>query len=1476
MWTISVRPSRDSGLAPVDVLVRAQPDATVLDLAGALGRHLRPDGAGLLVVPVENGTSWPADRKLGECGLRPGTLLDVATVPASWAHRPGIPGRRRAMARVVSGPDTGLVVPVSGDSATIGRDPGCTVVLTDPLISRVHARVLLTPTPVVVDDGSAHGTSVDGVQVRRPTPLRWGAPVELGDTSVVLEPVGDQEHGAAVLRPPRFGEPLREDTLDVPSPPTRNDYHMPIWAMMLMPLAMAIGMLFSSRSGYGMLYLVIAPFAMAGTHFFQQRMDKKRYERQLAAWREDFEEILDQLDLHNAAQRERAFDDHPDFAVLPRRVLTGHPALWNRRSADPDFLSYRIGLGPVTATLDSELKDGGEREVVSSARRELALRKVLADMPVSLPASDIALVAIAGDRERVDAVARAMVLRLCVDHSPADLSVAAVLGRNTAHHETWLRWLPQVTRRVGGRAPVAIGATDGQALLDLLAAAENGTGETLCVVDEQAGVPRRVVEAVAAIAVERRLRLLWLGGEPRQVPSGTDVLVDLTASVPATMVTSAMTRPGEQPPHAVATVAHRDRAGVALVTDLDTTDLGTAWKLARSLTDHTDEAAVLPADTAIPEMVRLPEITGDLTDPDDEEPVLERWRRSRGLRAQIGLGVDGPVTLDLREDGPHGLVAGTTGSGKSELLQTLICSLALNNPPSRMTFLLVDYKGGAAFRECADLPHTVGYITDLTPALVHRALTSLTAEVNAREEILEHYGAKDQIALEREHPDAAPPSLLICVDEFAALVAEVPDFVDGMVNIAQRGRSLGMHMLLATQRPAGVITAQIKANTDLRIALRVNSTDDSSDVIERGDAVSISRRTPGRAWIRRTGHGTTELVQSAWVGAREELRSAGQRVDVRPFTAVEVRGDEGYGDTAGVRSHGRTDLDRLVTTIAGAFVRSGRQAPKPPWLPPIPALLALGCRAPGELLVGADAVDEEQVPGSTDRVLRLAPAPGHVPVGVSDRPRQQSQPPIVVDYPQVGHVLVYGTSGSGKTEFLRTVAVSATLGPGAGEPAPYVYAIDFAGGGLGVLDDWPSVGSVVREQQPERVMRLLRMLKRTIDDRNATLAGVGAADLAALAEAGHPLPRLHVLIDNLPSLNDLLDSGAKYRGHGELLATVLQEGRRCGVHVTATTPRRSGVSAQQQASFGERLVLRMTTDDDYLMLGAPGGVVTADSPPGRGLLGRIEIQVATLGGAGTPAQQDRLRALASVVADRYTGSAAVPVPRMPDRVPQAALPAPAADDLILAVEADFVTGIVVPLTDCPVLLTGRAKTGKTSALAGIAGLARRSERPPAEVVVLGPRARDVPGDHDVVIDDLAELARWLPGWCERLDGRSPDWRLVLVDDTHLWEKAAEAGGDAKPALAALADLTARAAELRLGVVVATDPDESKNHRFLDSPVPVAASGRRGFLLQPDYAEGSWLGITIPSHTVEPLSGAGRGLWCSEGQAQVAQVVSGTD
>src|SRR5690606_24478319 len=192
-------------------------------------------------------------------------------------------------------------------------------------------------------------------------------------------------------------------------------------------------------------------------------------------------------------------------------------------------------------------------------------------------------------------------------------------------------------------------------------------------------------------------------------------------------------------------------------------------------------------------------------------------RRPGKLRAIVGsAGVDA-MHLDLRTQGPHALVGGTTGSGKSEFLQAWVLGLAAEYSPDRVTFLFVDYKGGSAFADCIHLPHCVGLVTDLSPRLVRRALTSLNAELRHREHILNQKHAKDLFELEKRNDPDAPPSLVIVVDEFAALVHEVPEFVDGVVNVAQRGRSLGLNLILATQRPAGVIKDNLRANTNLRV-----------------------------------------------------------------------------------------------------------------------------------------------------------------------------------------------------------------------------------------------------------------------------------------------------------------------------------------------------------------------------------------------------------------------------------------------------------------------------------------------------------------------------------------------------------------------------------------------------------------------------------------------------------------------------------
>ncbi len=1439
MWRLSVRPTEESNLSPVDVVITSQAGGKVADLARGLGTHLGGSDR-LLLAPTTGGQPWPADLPLRESGLRDGDLVEVASVRADWLTRPGAARTARAVAHIVAGPDAGRRIPLTTDVATIGRSTDSTIRLADPLVSRTHAQILLGKDVVVADLGSAHGTRVEGREVTRAQPVGFGTHIHVGNTVLAIHP-GDaatEVEQRGVLRSPRFGQGLEETSLKVPAAPGKKR-HVPIpWPMMLMPVLMGGAMFAMMRNPMSLIFMLGFPAMMFTSYLVQRRQAAKEHAEETAAWRADVRQVLDRLDEAAALQRSHAAEDDPEIDVVLDRITARDHRLWVRHEDAPDFLGLRAGIGPVPALVTAEVPDQGDRALRAEAEQQIGGRAVLPEQPVVLDLRELALAAVVGPTETVDAWVRAAVVRLAATHSPNEVRLAAVLGQHRTHTEAWLRWLPHAAPRTGGAPCVAIGAGDGQVLLEDLVATDGGTDHTVCLIDDGAGVPRRLIEAVAAEAPNRRLHLLWLGADIRQVPAATDVAVDLNDGH--------LKRAG--------------RGGQDRLTQIESLDLTATWKAARALSTCKDEAAVAAAESLLPHMVRLPGLSPDLADPDDVDRVIERWSTASGLRAQLGMGADGVVNIDLREDGPHGLVAGTTGAGKSELLQSLIASLAMNNPPERITFLLVDYKGGAAFRECAQLPHTVGYITDLTPALVQRALTSLHAELTAREHILEKYGAKDLIALERSHPEAAPPSMLICVDEFAALLAEVPEFVDGMVSIAQRGRSLGMHMLLATQRPAGVVTPQIKANTDLRIALRVASPEDSTDVIDAPDAAHLSRRTPGRAWIRRTGHGTRELVQVAWAGAHEEIHETGAAVQVRPFTATGTGTDDATGPA---RMHPHTDLERIVATTNAAFRHRGRPAPKRPWIPPLAEQLTVTAMAPAELALSPDDVDGENTITATQR-------PGQLVLGMVDRPAEQVQTPWIADYAKAGHLLVFGASGSGKTEVLRTIAAAATA---SGEPAPAcVYGIDAGGGGLTVLERMDSVGAIVVEQQTERMLRLIRMLHRTVNERNAALASRGVADVAALAATGEHLQRIHLLIDNLPALLETLDGGGSHRRqHAEQLQAIMVEGRRAGVHVSATAPTRTGIPSALSAAFGQRLVLRMSVADDYMLLGVPGDVLDADSPPGRGLCGGDEVQVATLGGAGTPLQIERLDAWTSVVGSVYRDGPAATVPVMPTRLPQDLLPAPTADAICLGVEENFVAPVSMTLTEAPFLVLGRARSGRTSLLTGLAELTARSDTPPAQVVVAGPKVAAAPrltGLADLVLDSPAALAQWA-----RDAGPVDGWRLLLIDDVHDWERHWEQNGPEREALEAVQEFLGSARAEGTAVVGTGDTDDARSRQHVPGLITALRRARRGLLLSPDGADGTLLSTQVPMSSFEPLQGQGRGLLVTGADKHVVQVLS---
>ena len=322
--------------------------------------------------------------------------------------------------------------------------------------------------------------------------------------------------------------------------------------------------------------------------------------------------------------------------------------------------------------------------------------------------------------------------------------------------------------------------------------------------------------------------------------------------------------------------------------------------------------------------------------------IAARWRGSgRSTFAVVGESYDGPFGIDLRKDGPHALIAGTTGSGKSELLQTIVASLAIANRPDEMTFVLVDYKGGSAFADCVRLPHTVGMVTDLDPHQVERALASLSAELTRREHMLAAAGAKD---IEDYQPSWTGGRPGRCRGWSSSSTSSRPwcgtcrTSSTGLVNIAQRGRSLGIHLILATQRPSGVVSADIRANTNLRIALRVTDAAESADVIDAPDAATISKSTPGRAYVR-LGHGSLVPFQAGRVGGRRPGADAATtaRPWVAPLSLVQpgqARARPARRRTA--RTTEITDLKVLVEQIQYAAKGSASPRQPSPWLPPLP------------------------------------------------------------------------------------------------------------------------------------------------------------------------------------------------------------------------------------------------------------------------------------------------------------------------------------------------------------------------------------------------------------------------------------------------------------------------------------------------------------------------------------------------------------
>ncbi|MGL5829792.1 MAG: FtsK/SpoIIIE domain-containing protein, partial [Angustibacter sp.] len=701
----------------------------------------------------------------------------------------------------------------------------------------------------------------------------------------------------------------------------------------------------------------------------------------------------------------------------------------------------------------------------------------------------------------------------------------------------------------------------------------------------------------------------------------------------------------------------------------------------------------------------------------------------------------------------------------------------------QLTFVLVDYKGGSAFKDCARLPHTVGMVTDLNNHLVSRALVSLAAELKRREHLLVAPGAKDledYWALQAKDPNLPDiPRLVLVIDEFASLVAELPDFVQGLVSIAQRGRSLGIHLVLATQRPTGVVSADIRANTNLRISLRVTDEAESRDVIDAPEAARIARSTPGRGYVR-TGHSTLMPFQTGRVGGRRPDASEINTSSPTPLVWPVPWGDAGLPvptrpkPAQATTDEGETDLSLLVEVVNEAHLAAEIPDQPSPWLPPLPQEVR---------------ASELVAPDSDDVGLPAAAA-----WALLDEPSEQRQSAKTYALGQNSHMLIVGGPRTGRSTGLRTLV--AGLAEKVSVRDMHVYGLDCGNGALLSLIELPQVGAIVTRTQPERVDRLFRRLGDELARRQEVLGELGFADIAeqrrAAASADERLPYLVLLIDRWEGFM----SGLGELDNGRMVQEVqqlLKEGASAGLHVLISGDR-SVINGRLVSLVDEIFAMRMPSKDDYQGLNLPYREIPTGLPDGRGIWSgsMLESQVAVLDGDLSGAGQS---AAVQELGDRLELElAAEPVPDGLRPFQLEALPTMVLGAAVLPDAGPGGTPLVdSPFTWMPfgiggdaleilghdmeistnVVISGLPKTGRTSVLRWVAQAAthrgqhvlglfpRRSalldqlEADPLGTALLGPELNS-----DTVLDVLEKL---------------PNGTVVMIDDGDMAREGAASG-----------------------------------------------------------------------------------------------------
>lgn len=907
--------------------------------------------------------------------------------------------------------------------------------------------------------------------------------------------------------------------------------------------------------------------------------------------------------------------------------------LWSRRRTDDDFLALRLGSGsyPMLAELSyPERRFDLESDPLEEEMYDIVERKpVLEDVPVLLELQKDRAVGILGDREARMGFVRSMMMRLALLYSCDEVKLVLLADPDDLPGLEFARWLPHCWNDLRTLRYIASDAAEayqvGEGISSLLQQEEGRS-------KKQSDSPHFVVFALSKRLLDNMEALRTALQSEKGCNASLFALFDDLPKECATLI-----RLNDRHSAAVSV----NGGSITFLDDIDRPsqrfrldDYKAAASELSMRALYRLELKALSEASALPKSYTFLGMYG--VNRVEHLNILGRWHEnnaSRSLEVPVGIGKDGePFMLNLHQKhhGPHGLVAGTTGSGKSEFLLTYILSLAINFHPDEVAFLLIDYKGGGlagAFDDAArgiHLPHLIGTITNLDGSTIARSLVSIQSEMTRRQVVFQKArslageGTMDIYIyqnLYRQGVVKEPmPHLFIISDEFAELKQQQPDFLSALVSIARIGRSLGVHLILATQKPGGIVTEQIQSNAKFRVCLKVQDRADSMEMLKRPEASEL--KETGRFYLQVGNNEQFAMGQAAWCGADYELTQGETTQKDKSIQAIDNTGNSLLNLAPPVlrTSSGQSQLVAIMHLISQIAGREGIR-PRQLWLPPLPDKLDI------------DAIPTAEPAGPGEVVYNC---------GMIDDPSELAQFPMTLNLTAGGNLLLVGEPGSGKTSFIQTMLwkLSDKYSP---EQMNY-YILDYSSRLLRLFSDLPHCGAALSEDDEGLLDAFFAVIDKLTKERRELFSRLEVGSYEAACEI-QPIPLILVVIDNLAGMGNTR-KGQKYLE--ELLGRIKNCGV-CGMRFVI------GISHLNEATFRikQELLTRVTLCmKDRYSYGDALNVRVSYVPPekkGRGLFvheGRpLEVQMAQIG----PNLSDRDRVVElkdrfAALKRRYAGS----------------------------------------------------------------------------------------------------------------------------------------------------------------------------------------------------------------------------------------------